>query len=97
MQEHLGEVFEGVISSVTGWGIYVELPNTVEGLVHITALDDDFYHYQEDTYELIGEVSNKHYKLGQKVRVAAVSVDKMLRTIDFELAKEDEDLWEENP
>lgn len=97
MQEHLGEVFEGVISSVTGWGIYVELPNTVEGLVHITALDDDFYHYQEDTYELIGEVTNKHYKLGQKVRVAAVSVDKMQRTIDFELAKEDEDLWEENP
>ena len=97
MEEHLGEVFEGVISSVTGWGIYVELPNTVEGLVHITALDDDFYHYQEETFELIGEATNKHYKLGQKVRVAAVSVDKLLRTIDFELAKEDEDLWEENP
>lgn len=96
MEAHLGEVFEGVISSVTGWGLYVELPNTVEGLVHITSLDDDYYHYQEDTYELIGEVTNKHYKLGQKVQVAAVSVDKLLRTVDFELA-EDEDLWEENP
>lgn len=85
-----------MISSVTGWGLYVELPNTVEGLVHISTLDDDYYHYQEDTYELIGEATNKHYKLGQKVQAAAVSVDKLLRTVDFELA-EDEDLWEENP
>ena len=91
MQEHLGEVFEGVISSVTNWGLYVELPNTIEGLVHITALDDDYYHYQEDTYELIGEANNRHYKLGQKVFVKAAGVDMMLRTIDFVLADPDED------
>ncbi len=91
MEEHLGEVFEGVISSVTGWGMYVELPNTVEGLVHITAMYDDYYHYQEETYELIGEATNKHYKLGQKVKVVAVSVDKMLRTVDFELAEDEEE------
>lgn len=90
MQEHLGEVYEGVISSVTSWGMYVELPNTIEGLVHITALDDDYYHYQEDTYELVGEATNKRYKLGQKVRVVAVATDMLLRTIDFELAKEQE-------
>ena len=90
MQEHLGEVYEGVISSVTSWGMYVELPNTIEGLVHVTALDDDYYHYQEDTYELVGEATNKRYKLGQKVRVMAVATDMLLRTIDFELAKEQE-------
>lgn len=90
MQEHLGEVYEGVISSVTSWGMYVELPNTIEGLVHVTALDDDYYHYQEDTYELVGEATNKRYKLGQKVRVVAVATDMLLRTIDFELAKEQE-------
>lgn len=90
MQEHLGEVYEGVISSVTSWGMYVELPNTIEGLVHVTALDDDYYHYQEDTYELVGEATNKRYKLGQKVRVVAVAADMLLRTIDFELAKEQE-------
>lgn len=90
MESHLGEVFEGVISSVTNWGLYVELPNTIEGLVHVTALRDDYYHYQEDTYELIGEATNRHYKLGQKVFVRAVDVDRMLRTIDFELVGEDE-------
>ncbi|MBR1390395.1 MAG: ribonuclease R [Lachnospiraceae bacterium] len=88
MKKHLGEVFEGVISSVTGWGLYVELPNTIEGLVHVTALNDDYYHYQEDTYELIGEATNKHYKLGQKVYVQAVAVDDLMRTIDFKLAEE---------
>lgn len=91
MQEHIGEVFEGVISSVTNWGLYVELPDTIEGLVHITALEDDYYHYQEDTYELIGEANNRHYKLGQKVLVKVSGVDMMLRTIDFVLADPDED------
>lgn len=88
MESHLGEIFEGVISSVTKWGLYVELPNTVEGLVHVTALRDDYYHYQEDTYEMIGEATNKHYKLGQQVFVRATDVDRMLRTIDFELVDE---------
>lgn len=90
MEKHLGEVFEGVISSVTGWGLYVELPNTIEGLVHVTSLDDDYYHYQEDTYELIGEVTNKHYKLGQRVLVEAVSVDTLVRTIDFRIIEGNE-------
>lgn len=90
MESHLGEIFEGVISSVTKWGLYVELPNTVEGLVHVTALRDDYYHYQEDTYEMIGEATNKHYKLGQQVFVRATDVDRMLRTIDFELVDESE-------
>ena len=90
MESHLDEIFEGVISSVTKWGLYVELPNTVEGLVHVTALRDDYYHYQEDTYELIGEATNKHYKLGQQVFVRVTDVDRLLRTIDFELVDEKE-------
>ena len=54
MSGHLGEEFWGVISGVTEWGFYVELPNTVEGLVHVTTLTDDYFHYSESTYELIG-------------------------------------------
>lgn len=91
MSEHIGEIFEGVISGVTEWGFYVELPNTVEGLVHVTSLVDDYFHYSESTYELIGEVTNIHYKLGQKVRVMVMNTDKMMRTIDFRLVKEEEE------
>lgn len=87
MANRIGETFEGVISGVTAWGLYVELPNTVEGLVHITSLTDDYYEYLENTYELMGEVTNRRYKLGQKVKVQAVKADTMLRTVDFELAE----------
>lgn len=86
MAKHIGETFEGVISGVTGWGMYVELPNTIEGLVHITALQDDFYQFYEATHELVGTVTNKHFKLGQRIKVMAVGTDMLLRTIDFELA-----------
>lgn len=85
MEEHTGEIFEGVISSITAWGMYVELPNTVEGLVHIASLDDDYYFFQESTYELIGEHTNKHYKLGQRVYVTVSGTDRVQRTIDFKL------------
>jgi len=85
MSDHIGEVFEGVISGVTSWGMYVELPNTVEGLVHITSLDDDYYVYHESSYELVGESKNRHYKLGQRVKVRVESTDKLLRMIDFKL------------
>lgn len=85
MAKHVGEEFEGVISGVTEWGFFVELPNTVEGLVRVTELKDDFYQFYEDTYELVGEVTNKRYKLGQKVKVVVESTDKLMRTIDFAL------------
>ena len=89
MEQHVGESFDGVISGVTGWGLYVELPNTVEGLVHVTSLTDDYYHYVETTYEMVGETTNKHYKLGQKIKVMAVNTDKILRTIDFRVVRDD--------
>ena len=86
MSEHIGETFTGVISSVTGWGMYVELPNTVEGMVHITSLTDDYYRFVEETYELVGEATGKQYKLGQTVDIVVQSVDELMRTIDFVLA-----------
>ena len=90
MSEHLGEVFEGVISGVTEWGFYVELPNTVEGLVHVTSLTDDYYHYDERSYELVAESGARRYKLGQKIKVIVAATDKILRTIDFRVAFYDE-------
>lgn len=91
MSERIGEVFEGVISGVTEWGFYVELPNTVEGLVHVTTLVDDYFHYNESTYELVGEVTNIRYKLGQRVHVMVTGTDKILRTIDFRVVRENEE------
>lgn len=87
MEKHIGEVFSGVISGVTEWGFYVELDNTVEGLVRVTALTDDYYQYFESTYELVGETAGKRYKLGQKVDVKVEGCDRILRTIDFVLAE----------
>lgn len=88
MESRIGEIFDGVISGVTEWGFYVELPNTVEGLVRVTELNDDFYHFIEESYELAGEANNRRFKLGQKVRVQVIHCDRMLRTIDFTLAEE---------
>lgn len=90
MQEHIGEVFEGVISSITKWGIYVELPNTIEGLVHVTNMRDDHYDYVEDRFEMVGEHTRNVYKLGQTVYIAATGTDRLSRTIDFELVEKEE-------
>lgn len=85
MEAHLGEEFEGVISSVTKWGIYVELPNTIEGLIHVTNMKDDHYNYIEEHYEMVGEHTGKTYKLGETVWVRVIGTDFLQRTIDFEL------------
>ena len=85
MSEHIGEVFEGVISSVTAWGMYVELPNTIEGLIHVNNLTDDYYQFNQEAYELTGERTGKVYKLGQKIKVVAADADKFMKTIDFVL------------
>lgn len=88
MSYHLGEVFEGIISGVTGWGLYVELPNTVEGLIHVNTLRDDFYVFDQEAYELRGEMSHKVFRLGQKVRVRVEDADAMMKTVDFVLAED---------
>ncbi|NLL01056.1 MAG: ribonuclease R [Clostridiales bacterium] len=83
MMDHIGETFEGVISGITNWGIYVELPNTVEGMVRVSEMDDDYYIYDQERYQMVGEHTKKTYKLGQTVTVEVISADKLLRTIDF--------------
>ena len=87
MSYHLGEEFDGIVSGVTGYGLYVELPNTVEGLVHITALDDDYYEFDQEAWELKGEMTKKVYHLGQKVRVRVADADAMKRSVDFTLVE----------
>ena len=87
MEQHEGEVFEGVISSITKWGMYVELPNTIEGLIHVANMQDDHYDYYEDRFEMVGNHTGKTYKLGQKVLVEVAGTDRFSRTIDFELAR----------
>ena len=88
MADHVGEAFQGVISGVTEFGLFVELPCTVEGLVHITNLDDDFYVYDEKQYALIGRRRRKVYRLGDPARVRVVKADVDTRKIDFELLAE---------
>ena len=88
MQERIGQIFEGVISGMTKWGMYVELPNTIEGLVHVTNMADDHYDCYEGSYEMVGEHTGKVYKLGQKVYVRVIDTNRMTRTIDFEIAAE---------
>ena len=88
MMAHIGEEFEGIISGVTEWGFYVELSNTIEGLVHVNLLTDDYYEYDREHYTLTGEDTGKVYKMGQKIRVKVLRADLATRTVDFLPAKE---------
>ena len=88
MSRHVGEVFEGAVSGVTNWGLYVELPNTVEGLIHISELKGEYFVFDEEHMELAGDVTGTRYKLGQKIRVRVKGCDKLTRTIDFVLEKD---------
>lgn len=91
MEQRIGEVFEGVISGVTSWGIYVELPDTVEGMIHVSRLSGDYYYCNEETYEMIGRDTGRCFKLGQKIRIMVDGVDYLQKSIDFVLAPEGED------
>ena len=85
MQDYVGEVFEGVISSVTNFGMFVMLPNTVEGLVHILDMYDDYYIYLEEFMMLLGERTKRKFRIGDKVKVRVLSANKETREINFEL------------
>lgn len=85
MQKHVGEIYDGSISGVTSFGIFVELENTVEGLIRLENMKDDYYVYDENCMRLIGKRTNKIFKLGDKVKVKVVSANKLLCRIDFEL------------
>lgn len=83
MQQHIGEEFDGIISGVTSFGLFVELENTVEGMVHVSYLEDDYYHYDEKHYALIGERTGRTFRIGDPVRVKVSAANKQERTIDF--------------
>ncbi len=85
MERHLSEEFRGVISGVTSFGIFVELENTIEGLVHVSSMDDDFYQFNEQTHSLVGERTRKVLRMGDPVTVLVVKVSREARQIDFAL------------
>jgi len=85
MEDKIGEEFDGIISGITGFGMFIELENTVEGLVHIKNLRDDYYHYDEEKYHLIGERTKKIYRIGDEVRIKVTKVNRDKRELDFEL------------
>lgn len=91
MRRHLGEIYEGVISGVTAWGLYVELPNTVEGMVRVSEMDGDYFVYDEQSMSLIGEMSRRTYGLGRRVRVIVSGAQVMPPQIDFRLYENPEE------
>ena len=91
MQTKVGEVFEGIISSVTSWGIYVELPNTIEGMVSLSSIKDDHYIFEKDKHRVIGEHHKKVYNLGDTLNVVLVRANLEIRKLDFELWEEKSD------
>lgn len=88
MEDHIGEIYEGIISGITNWGVYVELPNTVEGMIPMSKLPGDYYEYREDSFEAVGLSTGKSYRLGQTVMVVVKRVDRLEKIIDFGVAKE---------
>lgn len=89
MKHHIGETLEGIISGITTWGIYVELPNTVEGMIHVARLTGDYYYYKEETFEMVGRDTGRCFKLGQRLKVFVDSVDMVSKSVDFLLAEDD--------
>lgn len=85
MENYIGESFDGVVSGITSWGLYVELENTIEGMVHISSIPGDYYIYDEKNYELVGMDFGKKYQLGQRVRIKVKAVDRVLGTVDFSI------------
>lgn len=91
MEDKVGEEFDGVVSSVTSFGMFIELPNTVEGLSRLANMGDDYYIYDEMTYTIIGERTRKTYRIGDPVRIKVDNVNVDLREIDFKILYKLED------
>lgn len=85
MEDKIGEQFEGMISGVTNFGLFVELENTIEGLVHVSYLTDDYYHYDEKQYAMIGERTGNIFRIGDEIEVKVISVNVDETSIDFEV------------
>lgn len=87
MQEHIGEEYDGIISSVTPFGMFVELPNLIEGLVRLDDMTDDYYTYNEETFSLVGKNNKRGYRLGDKITIIVKAANKEAKTIDFIIKK----------
>lgn len=85
MADKIGEEYDGIISSVTNFGMFVELPNTIEGLIHVSYMTDDYYRYDERQMAMIGERTGNVYRIGDEITVRVVNVNKDERSIDFEI------------
>ncbi len=96
MEERIGRQYTGVISSITSWGIYVELPNTIEGMIHVSSLEGGYYEYNDKNHEMVCASNKCVYQLGQTVTIIVKGVDKTLRTIDFLIASMDHTEGESN-
>lgn len=88
MESHIGEIYDGIITSVTSFGFFVELDNLIEGLVHVNSLHGDYYVYVEDLLAMIGKNTKKMYQIGNKVKVKVVAASKATAMIDFEIVEE---------
>ncbi len=91
MENHIGERFEGIVSGVTAWGLFVELENSCEGMIRAASMNDDFYVYDENNMKLVGQDTHKEYCLGQKVMIKVLGADRITRTIDFRIVDSESD------
>jgi len=87
MESKVGEEYDAIVSSITSFGMFAELENTIEGLIRFDSLGDEYFIYDEDRKILMGEVTKKTYKIGDKIRIRVLRASKELREIDFELSK----------
>ena len=83
MSRFIGKYYDGMISGITNWGIYVELPNTIEGMIHVSNLEGDYFSFQQETYSMVGQMTGRKYCLGQKIRIQVMDVDVIGQTIEF--------------
>lgn len=90
MEQFVGDSFDGVISGVTTWGMYVELPNTIEGMIRVADIPGDYYYFAEEKYQMVGEHTGKTFNLGEAIRVTVSAVDRITNSIDFVIADADE-------
>ena len=89
MESKIGEEYDAIISSITSFGVFAELENTIEGLIKFENLGDEYFIYDEERKILIGEITNKIYKIGDKIKIRVIRASKELKEIDFELLKEE--------
>ncbi len=85
MADKVGQTFDAIVSSVTSFGMFIQLPNTVEGLIHISNLNDDYYNFDEKSLTLTGRNSHKQFKIGMPIKVKLIRADVEQHQLDFEI------------